>query len=155
MINQIETGRCKPSYETAVKIFETLNNMELASSLRTGEVCSRSIVTASPNDTAIDVADQLRNTGFSQLPVMDGSKLVGLISEDEIIKLMLSNTNVDLKSVHVRAIMQPPPPLVHSSTPVKALVQLVRFSKAVLVTEENRVVGIVTASDILKLAGEA
>ena len=28
MINQIETGRCKPSYDTAKKIFEILSTLE-------------------------------------------------------------------------------------------------------------------------------
>ena len=28
MINQIESGRCKPSYETARKIFEVLSSLE-------------------------------------------------------------------------------------------------------------------------------
>ena len=28
MINQIETGRCKPSYDTAKKIFEILSSLE-------------------------------------------------------------------------------------------------------------------------------
>jgi len=154
LINQIETGRCKPSYETAVKIFEALNSMEATSSIRTGEVCSRNVVSASPDDSALHIAEILRKTGFSQLPVMDDSKPVGMVTEDDIIKLMLSNSNVDLESVRARSIMRPPPPLVHSSTPVKAVVQLVSFSKAVLVTEENKVIGIVTASDILKMAAE-
>jgi predicted transcriptional regulator len=30
MVNQIESGRCKPSYDTAKKIFEILSSLEAA-----------------------------------------------------------------------------------------------------------------------------
>ena len=48
-------------------------------------------------------------------------------------------------------IMEPPPPLVDFSTPAKALVPLVRFSKCVLVSEKGGVVGIITLTDTLKM----
>ncbi|MGH9991395.1 MAG: helix-turn-helix transcriptional regulator, partial [Nitrososphaera sp.] len=34
MINQIESGRCRPSYETARKIFEILSSLEGSSSMK-------------------------------------------------------------------------------------------------------------------------
>jgi len=47
--------------------------------------------------------------------------------------------------------MEPPPPIVDVSTPAKALIPLVRFTKCVLVSEKGEVVGIVTVSDTLKM----
>jgi predicted transcriptional regulator len=47
--------------------------------------------------------------------------------------------------------MEPPPPIVDGSTPAKALIPLVRFTKCVLVSERAEVVGIVTVSDTLKM----
>ena len=40
MINQIETGRCKPSYDTAKKIFEVLSTLEGKSAKKAGDICS-------------------------------------------------------------------------------------------------------------------
>jgi predicted transcriptional regulator len=48
-------------------------------------------------------------------------------------------------------VMEPPPPLVDVSTPAKALIPLVRFSKCVLVSEKGVVVGIITLTDTLKM----
>ena len=45
MINQIESGRCKPSYDTAKKIFESLAKLEGHTSTRkAGDICSEKIV---------------------------------------------------------------------------------------------------------------
>ena len=55
MINQIESGRCKPSYDTAKKIFECLARAEGQASTRTaGDICSEKIVMLTPNDTIND-----------------------------------------------------------------------------------------------------
>jgi predicted transcriptional regulator len=40
MVNQIESGRCKPSYETARKIFEILSSLEGRTSMKAGEMKS-------------------------------------------------------------------------------------------------------------------
>ena len=45
MINQIESGRSKPSYDTAKKIFENLANLEGQSSSHiAGEICKSPII---------------------------------------------------------------------------------------------------------------
>src|SRR3954451_25051244 len=44
MINQIESGRCKPSYETARKIFEILGSLEGQTSMKAGDICSRNLI---------------------------------------------------------------------------------------------------------------
>lgn len=46
MINQIESGRCKPSYETARKIFEILSSLEGQSSMKAGDICNRNLISA-------------------------------------------------------------------------------------------------------------
>ncbi|HET6731008.1 MAG TPA: CBS domain-containing protein [Nitrososphaeraceae archaeon] len=47
--------------------------------------------------------------------------------------------------------MDPPPPIVDISTPAKALIPLVRFSKCVLVSEKGDVIGVITVTDTLKI----
>ena len=52
MINQIESGRCKPSYNTAKKIFESLAKLEGQTSTRkAGDICSEKIFRLTPNNT--------------------------------------------------------------------------------------------------------
>ena len=58
---------------------------------------------------------------------------------------------VELKDTPVSRVMESPPPLVDVSTPAKALVPLVRFTKCILVSEKGNLVGIVTITDTLKM----
>ena len=55
MINQIESGRCQPSYSTAKKIFESLAKLEGQTSTRkAGDICSEKIVRLAPSNTIRD-----------------------------------------------------------------------------------------------------
>jgi len=151
MINQIESGRCKPSYETARKIFEVLNSLEGQSSVRAGDICSRNLVYVLKSDSLHKAIELMRKNSFSQVPVFDTTKPIGLISEDGLVKHMVEKEEKDLRTMKVENVMEPPPPIVDVATPAKALISLVRFSKCALVSERGNVVGIVTVSDTLKM----
>ena len=152
MINQIESGRCKPSYETARKIFELLSSLEGQSSMKAGDICSRRLISVQKNDTLRLAIDRMRSNSISQIPVFDESRVVGIVSEDGLAKHMVEKAEKEGgRNLTISMIMEPPPPLVDLSTPAKALVPLVRFSKCVLVSEKGGVVGIITLTDTLKM----
>jgi cystathionine beta-synthase len=46
----------------------------------------RATVTVGPADVLTTAHNRLRNAGFSQLPVMQGERLVGFIAEDDILR---------------------------------------------------------------------
>ncbi|MEM4297048.1 MAG: CBS domain-containing protein [Nitrososphaerota archaeon] len=151
LINQIEAGRCKPSYETARRIFEVLNNLEARVSIKAGEIGSRSIVYIKPDEPIIKAAELMRKNGYSQLPVLENERAVGLITEEAIIKALTSGDPTWVGRMVVKQIMEPPPPLVDEATPAKALIPLIRYTKAVLIGNRGKITGIITASDLLKL----
>ena len=151
MINQIESGRCKPSYETARKIFEVLGSLEGSSSMKAGDICSRWPISVEKDEKLHNAIDVMRVNSISQIPVFDSSRVVGILTEDGLAKVMLEKNEKDLKNMYVFQAMEPPPPIVDVSTPAKALVTLVRFAKCILVSEKGNVVGIVTTTDTLKM----
>ena len=151
MINQIESGRCKPSYETARKIFEVLSSLEGSSSMKAGDICSRWPISVQKDEKLHEAIDVMRVNSISQIPVFDSSRVVGILTEDGLAKVMLEKNEKDLKNMYVFQAMEPPPPIVDVSTPAKALVTLVRFAKCILVSEKGNVVGIVTTTDTLKM----
>jgi len=151
MINQIESGRCKPSYETARKIFEILSSLEGQSSMKAGDICSRKLISAQKHETLHAVINKMRSNSISQIPVFDGSRVVGILSEDALAKSMVEKDEKELRNSMIMIIMEPPPPVVDVSTPAKALVPLVRFAKCVLVSEKGDVIGIITVTDTLKM----
>ena len=151
MINQIESGRCRPSYETARKIFELLSTLEGQSALKAGDICSRSLYFVQKSDTIKVAINRMRSNSISQIPVFDGSQVVGIITEDGLAKRMVEKAKYGDRDLAISNIMEPPPPIVDASIPAKALVPLVRFSKCVLVSERGVVTGIITLTDTLKM----
>lgn len=151
MINQIESGRCKPSYDTARRIFEVLGSLEGKNSMKAGDICSRRLISAIKDEQLHTVIEKMRKNSISQIPVFDSSKVVGILTEDGVARIMMEKDEVELKNMRVEQVMESPPPIVDVSTPAKALIPLVRFSKCILVSEKGNVIGIVTITDTLKL----
>jgi predicted transcriptional regulator len=150
MINQIESGRCKPSYETARRIFEILGSLEGRTSMKVGDICSRNLISVQKEQKLHSAIDVMRKNSISQVPVFDGSKVVGILTEDGLAKIMVEKDE-ELRNVPAAEMMDPPPPIVDNSTPAKAVIPLVRFAKCILVSEKGNVVGIMTITDTLKM----
>ena len=152
MINQIESGRSQPSYETAKKIFDNLANLEGKSSSHTaGDFCSKDIVKLKPNNTLHDAIKKMHELSISQIPVFQNQDVVGMVSEDGIVKHLADAGETELKNAKLSETMEPVPPIVDYSTPANILVPLIRYSKCILVSKKSKIIGIITASDTLKM----
>lgn len=152
MINQIESGRSQPSYETAKRIFDSLANLEgKSSSHRAGEFCSRDIVKLKPSNTLHDAIKKMRNVSISQIPIFNGNEPVGVVTEESIVKYISDVGESELKNVKLENVMEPVPPIVDYDTPANSLVPLIRFSKCILVSKKSKIFGIITATDTLKM----
>jgi predicted transcriptional regulator len=152
MINQIESGRSQPSYETAKKIFESLAQLEGESSSHTvGDFCSKDIVKLKPTNTLHDAIKKMHELSISQIPVFSNSDVVGVVSEDGIIKHLADLGEAELKKAKLADTMDPVPPIVDFDTPANVLIPLIRYSKCILVTKKSKIVGIITAADTLKM----
>jgi len=152
MINQIESGRSQPSYNTAKKIFENLAKLEGESSSHiAGDFCSKDIVKLKPTNTLHDAIKKMHELSISQIPVFDNSEIVGIISENGIIKHLADLGEAGLRKAKLADTMDPVPPIVDYDTPANVLVQLIRYSMCILVSKKSKIVGIITASDTLKM----
>ena len=60
-------------------------------------------------------------------------------------------TDDELKKSKLAETMEPVPPIVDYYTPANVLVPLIRFTKCILVSKDSKIVGIITASDTLKM----
>lgn len=152
MINQIESGRSQPSYETAKKIFDSLANLEGRSSSHiAGDFCSKDVVKLKPSNTLHDAIKKMHQLSISQIPVFNGQEAVGIVSEDGIVKHLADVGEAELKNAKLADTMEPVPPIVDHNTPANVLVPLIRYSKCILVSKKSKIIGIITASDTLKM----
>jgi predicted transcriptional regulator len=152
MINQIESGRSQPSYDTAKKIFENLAKLEGESSSHTvGDFCSKDIVKLKPSNTLHDAIKKMHELSISQIPIFINSEIMGVVSEDGIVKHLADMGEAELKKVKIADTMDAIPPIVDFDTPANVLVPLIRYSKCILVSKKSKIIGIITASDTLKM----
>jgi predicted transcriptional regulator len=152
MINQIESGRSQPSYDTAKKIFENLAKLEGESSSHTaGDFCSKDIIKLKPSNTLHDAIKKMHELSISQIPVFINSEVVGVVSEDGIVKHLVEMGEAEIKKAKLADTMDAIPPIVDWNTPANVLVPLIRYSKCILISKRAKVVGIITASDTLKM----
>ena len=146
MINQIESGRCKPSYDTAKRIFESLAKLEGQTSTRTaGDICSEKIVRLTPSNTVRDAGKKMHEKTIDQIPIFDDDELKGLVTIDIV------NEYTERKDTKIKNVMNPKPPVIDFKFPANALSQLTRISGCVLVEKNSKIIGIITSSDLLKM----
>jgi len=147
-IARIEKGKVDPRLSTVNKILEVLAvNREK----KCRDIMTRGVIFAKPRDSVLKVSEIMVRHAISQLPVINGSKVVGTVTEEDIIRKLGSN----IAEEKVENIMGPPLPVVSEDTSVSAIRPILERRPGVLVVRGRKIVGIVTRSDLLKIIGWA
>jgi len=123
---------------------------------------SRTLVTLGADATLRDAVEILRAKGVRHLPVVQGSALLGMVTDRDVKRAtpsVLSGINNDeydrvLATTGVSQFMTRHPLTVGPKTGLKEVVEifLERRIGALPVMEDGRLVGIVSESDILRVA---
>jgi len=147
-IAKIEKGKVDPRLSTVNKILEVLaENREK----KCKDIMTRGVIFAKPSDSVLKVSEIMVRHAISQLPVINGSKVVGTVTEEDIIRKLGSN----IAEEKVENIMGPPLPVVSEDTSISAIRPILERRPGVLVARGRKIVGIVTRSDLLKIIGWA
>jgi predicted transcriptional regulator len=156
MIAKIERGRISPSYLKTKSIFDTLEGLERRSELKAKDLSHPKIMRIQARDSVAKGVRMMRETGFSQLPVFDGEKPVGSLTEKVILQRLVSAQNpADISKQAVEKIMDEAFPTVTEDTPLSMISTLLGYQSAVLLAKKGHVVGIITKADLLKVIGSA
>jgi len=152
IIAKIEGGGVDPSYSIVRKVFGALDRSGGVPQRRVSELMSRPVVSVSRTHFLRDAVDFMRRKGYSQLPVFEGGRCVGSISEKTILDRAARGESLDsLLGRRVREIMDSPFPLVSDDTPLDLVLGLLQRNYGMLVTRGESIVGILTKSDLLKV----
>ena len=84
----------------------------------------------------------MHQLSISQIPVFSGADVVGVVSEDGIVKHLADLGEAELKKAKLADTMDPVPPIVDFETPANVLVPLIRYSKCNLVSKKSKIVGL-------------
>lgn len=152
LIAKIESGKIDPSYCKAKALSDALERIQRKNSKKAKDIMAKHIISIESNDRVEDAARLMRQHSISQLPVFAGEKSVGSVSERTILRLL-----EDAKDPHmvfnkrVKDVMEDSFPVVSEDTPIELLYSFMDFFQAVLVSKREKVMGIITKADLLKL----
>lgn len=106
-----------------------------------------SVVNVSPDDSLMTAFNRMRNADVSQLPVMEGSKIVGIIDEsDLLLKVSAEGGNF---SHPVRSTMTPAIGVVTPQDTVQAVRNILDRGLVAIVADNERFYGLITRFDFL------
>ncbi|MBS7651726.1 MAG: CBS domain-containing protein [Candidatus Bathyarchaeia archaeon] len=153
-IAKLESRKIEPSYRRIKAILEVLESLEQRSEMKASEVMTQDVVSVQVNDPVQKAVDLMRSHGFSQLPVLEGDKPVGSISERTLIERMIYGEDRGAISKRpVSEVMDEAFPQVGEDAPISLLTSLLRVYPAVLVSRRGKMIGIITKADLLKTLG--
>ena len=107
----------------------------------------RATITVGPTDIVTTAHNRLRNAGFSQLPVMDEGRLVGVITEDTIIQFVFGRP--DLMKAPVADAMESAFIKLDKDTSVNNLVAMLHVQPYAAIMDDDEFLGLITRSDVL------
>ncbi len=145
-IAKIEQGKVDPRLSTINKILGVLTE---GKKRKCKDIMAEGVLFAKPNNSILKVSEVMVRHAISQMPVLNGSRVVGTITEENIIRNLSSN----IAEEKVKNIMGSPLPTVSEETTVDAIRPLLERHQGILVARGKEIVGIITRSDLLKTIG--
>ena len=127
---------------------------------RVRDIMPDHMVTISESDTLSTVEDIMTLGRVRHMPVVHGGKLVGVVSERDLLRASLSNlTGIDdgqrrafLHRVEIARVMSAPPVVVRPDATVEAAARVMAENKigCLPVVENDHLLGIITETDVLR-----
>ncbi|MFA6048509.1 MAG: CBS domain-containing protein [Candidatus Micrarchaeia archaeon] len=151
LIAKLERGLAVPSYGNAKKIFDALSEAEEKNALSARDVMNTKIVGVKKSDSLLKVVEVLRRLGISQVPVFDGERVVGSVSEQTVVERVAKGEGARMAQLTVEDVMDDSFSIVDESTPLSIVSSLLKYNSAVLVSKKGKTAGIVTKADLLKV----
>jgi acetoin utilization protein AcuB len=126
------------------------------------DVMTRELVTLTPEQTLRDAIELLRRGQIRHLPVVDGRRLLGIVTDRDVKRATPSVlTGIDkdaydnsLITIKVGQLMTREPITVPGRSPLKNAVEIFIQKRvgALPVVDDGQLVGILTDSDVLRVA---
>lgn len=152
LIARIEKGDVDPRVSTLTKIINVLKESEKGVRVLAKDIMKHPVITIAPETTLKEASEIMQKNKISQLPVFKDGVQLGSISEDKIVHMLATGKSIkEMTPLKIKEIMDNGFPVVSAATELSTLSRLAESNPAVLVIEKEKVVGIITKSDVVKL----
>ena len=117
------------------------------------ELMNKNVVTCHPSEKLNIILNKLELFKIAGMPVVDKGRLVGIISQSDILKGIKSGTieNLSVADVMTGHVITVPPT---ESAIVAAKLMVEKHINRIPIVDNDKVVGIVTRGDIIKAVAE-
>jgi predicted transcriptional regulator len=150
-IAKIEAGKLDPSYSNALRLFNALEELQKHGEKTASDLMNHNVAYLRKEDIVLNAIKFMKEKGISQLPILDAhKKIIGSISEKSILSGFDSNPAINLKRLKIKDLMEDPYPTVSEKTPATTISHMLQDSLAVIVVKGDKMIGIITKSDLLK-----
>jgi CBS domain-containing protein len=112
---------------------------------------NHSVIKAQVTESLHEVAARMRADGVSALPVLNGEDLVGIVTERDLVAALVDGLDVRKTPVSARMTAQPTAASPDDEVSAAAFQMVELGVRHLPVVEEGRVVGIISARDLLVL----
>jgi CBS domain-containing protein len=120
------------------------------------EAMTPDVVSVGPEATLMEAAQAMRNLDVGPLPVCEGSRLVGMITDRDI-TIRATAQGQDPRTTQVREVMTPEVVCCLETDEVGQVAQVMQeaqLRRLLVVSAEGRLVGIVSLGDLALQAGD-
>jgi predicted transcriptional regulator len=149
-----QKNNTKPSYDVLVRIFQELDGesqKNLGKLTTADKICKTNLTSARKSDYAEDIIKIMHEKDFSQIPVLDGGGCIGMVTENSLMKFLQERTHKPLTTTRVKDVMDTPPIVIDISTKVtENILSLFNDSKCLLVSDNAKIMGLITKIDAIR-----
>jgi len=150
-IAKLEANKIEPSYAKVMAILGALEGLERGREAKARDIMTGAVIGVQRGDPVHRVVALMDEYGFSQVPVLEGDRPVGSITERTIIDRMVRGEGKEpIGERPVSDLMEDPFPQVGEEAPISLIANMLKVYPAVLVHNKGETTGIVTKADLLK-----
>jgi len=120
------------------------------------DVMTRGVETVTPDTTIAEVARKMRDLDVGSLPVSDGSKLIGIVTDRDL-SVRATAAEKDPNTTRVREVMSPQLTWVFEDEPADAAARIMRerqIRRLPVLDRSDRLVGVVALADLATDLGD-
>lgn len=147
LIAKIEAGRIDPTFTKTLSIFAALDTLRKEKEKKAVDVMSKRIISLSPDNSIKDAIKKMRKHQISQLPVIEGSTVMGIVTESVLLDALLA----EKQHANLADLMDEAPPTISMDTSVRLVSNMLAHVPFIIVAKKGELKGVITKADVLSL----
>lgn len=118
-----------------------------------GDIMTREVVSASPSSTLHECAKKMSKENVNSLPIVSESRLVGILTSGDILRVLTKNPSTDLRKIKAIKIATKKLAVISPAADISQAIQKMRSLnyRRLPVMSQGELLGVVTLKDILSV----